>query len=259
MSVRQSVQTRRPRAVRRTRKRAAPTGVSRGPVVTILRMARRLLPPTSPFPEFDDNEELVGWPPDHIYGFGLDAAALDAAVGWLDFGDARSSLAKVRALVAPLTEDGSHIAVANPSGQIGCFTADRWASILFVTRRSQQVRHRDVVEYAARGRDVVKVIGSESLHFCTAYVGLAFSISGNDPVYPPLSLLPFDGCPFHPYCTKRFVPFNPRTARPAELERAVVPEEDSSMFDRGADPPNRLEAARRRVARLQAVPLGDVI
>jgi hypothetical protein len=98
----------------------------------------------------------------------------------------------------------------------------------------------------------VKIIGSRTPHFCTAYVGLVFSISGHDGRYPPLSVLPLGGIPLHVGCTKTLVAFVPELARPADLAAAELSPSDAAVLDARLSAAARLIAARSRAGRIAA-------
>jgi hypothetical protein len=63
-------------------------------------------------------------------------------------------------------------------------------------------------------------VGLVSTHFCTAFLGQVFSLSGKSDKYPAYSELPGGGPPFHPNCSKSTRPFVEELASPAQLEQA---------------------------------------
>ncbi len=78
------------------------------------------------------------------------------------------------------------------------------------------------------GISLVQITGRNSTNFCTAFLGLVCSLSGEQTVegvtYPALSSLPSGGPPFHPNCSKgtaAFVPELVSSGRTAQHARAL--------------------------------------
>jgi hypothetical protein len=73
------------------------------------------------------------------------------------------------------------------------------------TRQASEVaRHERLEELDI---DLVSIIGRISAHFCSAFLGEVFSISGKSSQYAALSELPGGGPPFHPNCSKSTRPY----------------------------------------------------
>lgn len=66
--------------------------------------------------------------------------------------------------------------------------------------------------------DLVMVIGRVSDNFCSAYLGMVFSLSGKSDKYPSIDEI--DGPPFHPNCSKSTRPFVPELASGQQLAAA---------------------------------------
>jgi hypothetical protein len=79
--------------------------------------------------------------------------------------------------------------------------------------------------------DLVSIIGRVSKNFCTAYLGLVFSIGGKSDKYPALTELPSDGPPFHPNCSKSTRPFIPELASGKQLELSEPTADQRKMID----------------------------
>lgn len=78
------------------------------------------------------------------------------------------------------------------------------------------------------GISLVQITGKTSANFCTAFLGLVCSLSGEQTVdgvtYPALASLPSGGPPFHPNCSKgtaAFVPELVSSSRAASHARAL--------------------------------------
>jgi hypothetical protein len=76
----------------------------------------------------------------------------------------------------------------------------------------------------------VTIVGRITPWFCTAYVGKVFSLSGNDPDFPPLDSVPGGGPPFHPNCSKSTAPFIRELASDAQLKASRVDEDLKAML-----------------------------
>ncbi|MCL4221035.1 MAG: hypothetical protein KJZ65_06670 [Phycisphaerales bacterium] len=98
-----------------------------------------------------------------------------------------------------------------------------------------RTRTREATETARHGRlglsgiSLVQITGRVSKNFCTAFIGLVCSLSGEQTVdgvtYPALSSLPNGGAPFHPNCSKStaaYVPELVSAGRVAMHEKASI-------------------------------------
>lgn len=87
-----------------------------------------------------------------------------------------------------------------------------YADIVTRTRMAEAFEASGRARYASVGLRLVRIVGGQSTTFCTAFLGLAVSITGS-PVeidgvtYPTIESLPNGGPPFHPRCTKSTQPF----------------------------------------------------
>ena len=154
---------------------------------------------------------------------GLDQAKLRRVLagGALD-GVPAAALKAVRDLYAKLG-DGKVIEVVNKHGVVMTFEVDHYAGLVYRTAMAEATNTAEIERLVARQAYYVKIIGSNSVHFCTAYVGKVYYIGpGEDPLghFPRIDTLPRGGAPFHPNCSKRYVPFNPATATPAQVDAA---------------------------------------
>lgn len=209
---------------------------------------RKKIPP--PFRVFDE-EELVDWPRDTLYEYAPNMAAIDTlvAAGRKD-GRPRETLKAIHELVLPQAEDGEHVTLGSPDGEVGCLPADTFASLLFQTRNIEMACADKTRQLARSNIDLVTVIGGRSPHFCTAFLGLVFSISGRDHRYPALSLMLRGGCPFHPGCTKSLTAFVPELADSEDMAKAMLPAQDRAILDTSLPDKVRLKAALTRVVRI---------
>lgn len=127
---------------------------------------------------------------------------------------------KLRVELQKVAVDGKVVTVNTRTGEARSFKIDDYADIVLKTKMAEATNLATLERLVERGVDLVRIIGSHSANFCTAFVGHVFSISGTSTIYPDLSSLPRGGPPFHPRCTKRYVAFNEKLATPAEIEAA---------------------------------------
>lgn len=117
---------------------------------------------------------------------------------------------------------GETVTIVDKNGRPIEFDAGTYAELVARTRTREAVEHARHSRLAALGIDVVVIIGRVSNTFCTAYLGKAFSLSGNHPKYPALSSLPNGkGPPFHPRCSKSTRPFVEELATEKQLDDAA--------------------------------------
>lgn len=69
--------------------------------------------------------------------------------------------------------------------------------------------------------------------YCDAYRGQVFSVSGQSSSFPPLSITPQGGPPFHPWCHHYLLPI---TNERAASMKTVLPPGFASLGQRGANP-----------------------
>jgi hypothetical protein len=77
------------------------------------------------------------------------------------------------------------------------------------------------------GSDLVRVSDNPSTigDYCDAYTGRIFSISGNHPTYPHISLIPGGGMPTHPWCHHVFEPVHGEILPPIDQAYLLEPGE----------------------------------
>jgi hypothetical protein len=68
--------------------------------------------------------------------------------------------------------------------------------------------------------NLVTIVGKVSDNFCSAFLGMVFSLDGKSDKYPAYSELPGDGPPFHPSCSKSTRAFVPELATETQLDMA---------------------------------------
>lgn len=84
------------------------------------------------------------------------------------------------------------------------------------------------------GRDLVRISPNPSTigDYCDMYRGKVFSLSGNHPDVPPLSLVPSGNVPMHPWCHHRLLPYDEVGKTSSQLQHASrLPQEfiDAAM------------------------------
>lgn len=212
-------------------------------------MAKRSKP-IAPRPEFD-HAEFVNWTPSALYGQIRSMRQVDLAV--IDSrrsGKPREALKAIQELLVPEAVEREYVLLNSPTGEPGCIPVKLCASLLFATRNTEVARDDCFTRWKRSKIDLVRVIGSRSVNFCTAYVGLVFSISGKSRQYPPVAMMQNGGCPCHVGCTKSFVAYVEELATDAVRSAAILPREDLAIVDPRLSEAMRLEAAKRRTARI---------
>ena len=124
---------------------------------------------------------------------------------------------------------GDTVTIKDKNGDDITFKAGYYAQMVAQTKTRQAVCQARHNRLAQRGIDLVIVVGRVSKNFCTAYLGKAFSISGESKKYPPLDRLPSGGPPFHPNCSKSTAPFIDQLAGEEELA-AAAPDAHTDKF-----------------------------
>jgi len=147
---------------------------------------------------------------------------------------------------------GDFVTITNKNGGQTTFKVGYYAEMVARTKTREAVVTARHETFRNRGIDLVKITGSDSANFCTAFVNKVYSLSGNDPEYPSINVLPGDGPPFHPNCTKSTSPFSRAIASDAQL-RAAKPDalsvpitKDTAALDRQFKDSHGQAAAKQR-------------
>lgn len=152
---------------------------------------------------------------------GLDRAKVARILGGGAIeGIPKPTLQRLRQEMRAIARGGVVEIINRQTGVVTHFKPDTYADLVYQTHMAMAEEAAAHQRYREAGIDLVRIIGSNSTNYCTAFVGKVYSLSGTHPVYPAFSLLPGDGPPFHPRCTKRTIPFNPLLATPAQIEKA---------------------------------------
>ena len=120
------------------------------------------------------------------------------------------------------------------------FDASYYASMVVRTKTREATVVARHGRLADLGLDLVAIVGRISVHFCTAYLGQVYSLSGRSGTYPAYRELPGGGPPFHPNCSKSTRPFVEGLASDRQLDAAQGDDDQPKML--GIDP---AEAQRR--------------
>jgi hypothetical protein len=143
------------------------------------------------------------------------------------------------------------VTIPTRSGGTMTMDARTYADLILQTKGAEAANIATRERLASKGINYVKIIGSDSANFCTAFVNKAYYTGpGADPLglYPHINELPRGGAPFHPRCTKRYVAFIPKLASPAELEKAKPNDETKRLHGVGRDEAQQRYATRKRSA-----------
>ncbi len=146
-----------------------------------------------------------------INALGLDKAKVRELIarGTIE-GQPKATLSALRKICQGAADKEGKLWVMKKDGEAMAFDPHSYADMVFQTRSAESANIATLERLDDKGVHYVKIIGSNSSNFCTAFVGKVYwSGTGEDPqgLYPSLRLLPDGGPPFHPRCTKRFVAF----------------------------------------------------
>lgn len=125
----------------------------------------------------------------------------EVAVG-LTVGEATiDTRGRVARLLRKQFRDGI-VSVVGSDGRRYSFPLDTYAAMVAQSTKAQAQSVATIRRANEAGMDLVRVTPNPSTtgDWCDAYRGRVFSISGADPVYPPLAAIPNGGPPFHPWC-----------------------------------------------------------
>jgi hypothetical protein len=149
---------------------------------------------------------------------------------------------------------GETVVIINKNGEPMEFEPRDYAERVIRTRT------REVMVDAQHDRlreldiDTVIIIGKVSDNFCTAFLGQAFSLSGQSKEYPPLDSLPDGGPPFHVKCSKGTRAFVPELASQKEIDRAEILDDSEKLLasdskgNWSTDPRDRMSQAEAQKA-----------
>jgi hypothetical protein len=112
------------------------------------------------------------------------------------------------------------VQVRDKNGDMINFDAGYYASMVVRTKTREATVHARHQRLRQLGLDLVSIVGLVSTHFCTAFLGQVFSLSGRSDKYPAYSELPGGGPPFHPNCSKSTRPFVEELASETQLDQA---------------------------------------
>jgi ADP-ribosyltransferase exoenzyme len=170
----------------------------------------------------------------------------------------KHTLAELRKRCQAVADKDGKLWVVNKHGEAMSFDPQTYADLVFQTANAEAVNIATQERLKSKGINYVKIIGSNSANFCTAFVGKVYYIGeGTDPLglYPHIRELPRGGAPFHPRCTKRYVAFIPKLATRKEIEQAKPNDETKRLHGVGRDEAQqRYEGGRKSGPKKQSSP-----
>lgn len=181
---------------------------------------------------------------------GLDSAAVNRMLaGGTIEGVPRSTLRDLKAMVQKAAIDGKIVTVNNRTGAKMSFKPAYYAELVYQTKLAETTNIATVQRLRERKIQYVKIIGSNSRRFCTAFVGRAFYIGdGADPRFgfPHIRELHRGGPPFHPRCTKRYTAFVPGLQSPEQIEAAKLKPNERELLGKPAGDAQRTFESQER-------------
>lgn len=165
----------------------------------------------------------------------LDSADVNRllAGGALD-GDPKGTLRELKKLIKAAAIDGRIVTVNRSTGVAMDFEPGYYAELVYQTKMAETTNIATVTRLQAKKIYHVKILGSNSRNFCTAFVGRVFYTGeGTDPHgFPHISRLPRGGAPFHPRCTKRYTAFVVALQTPEAIEDARLRLHERVLLDK---------------------------
>lgn len=182
------------------------------------------------------------------------------AGGTLD-GKPKAALRELKKLVQKAAIDGKIVTVNRNTGKMRSFKPDYYAEMVFQTKLAETTNVATIQRLRDKKILYVKIIGSSSRNFCTAFVGRVFYIGdGNDPKYgfPHIRQLPRGGPPFHPRCTKRFVAFIPALQGEEAIEKARLKPNEQELLNKPSSEAQKVfEASQKNTRSNKTIPPGS--
>lgn len=181
------------------------------------------------------------------HALGLDAKEVDRLMaGETLSGRAPQALRELRKMTRAAAIDGKLITVNPRTGEERQFKPDFYADLVFQTKLAEATNIATLERLREKKIAYVRIIGSDSTNFCTAFVGKVYYIGeGKDPGgdYPNITELPRGGAPFHPRCTKRYVAFVPGLATQKQKDEGKpTPETEKLHGESVADAQRKFES-----------------
>jgi hypothetical protein len=153
-------------------------------------------------------------------------------------GKPKETLRELKGLVQKAAIEGKIVTVNTRTGVTMSFDPDYYAEMVFQTKLAETTNVATIQRLRDRKIFYVKIIGSNSRNFCTAFVGRAFYIGdGADPKYgfPHVRELPRGGPPFHPRCTKRYTAFSPALQGAEAIEKAKLKPNERELLGKDSN------------------------
>lgn len=159
-----------------------------------------------------------------INALGLDKQAVRDLIarGTIE-GNPRAALGQLRRWATAAADADGKLWVMKRDGEAMAFDPRSYADMVFQTRSAESANIATLERLDDKGVHYVKITGSNSANFCTAFVGkVYYTGNGEDPqgLFPHLRELPSGGAPFHPRCTKRYVAFIVEMMSATQIEAA---------------------------------------
>lgn len=161
----------------------------------------------------------------------LRAALLAGAAG-------AAVVASVRALVAERLREGM-LELLGANGKMYRYDLGYYLSLAATGMKGALQSGLVLGASRALGLDLVQVSSQPSTigDYCDLYRGKVFSVSGTHPIFPPLSVAPSKGTPFHPWCHHTMSLFDDsRMTAQQKRELAAIPKEFLDLGRRGSGP-----------------------
>lgn len=117
-------------------------------------------------------------------------------------------IAKIQATLRERFREGV-ISILGKNGRYYNFSLDYYGQMVATRVRYETMTRATMQACQQNGWDLVMVSPNPSTigDYCDEYRGKVFSLSGQSPVYPSVSMLPGGTAPMHPHCRHYLIPF----------------------------------------------------
>lgn len=144
------------------------------------------------------------------------------------------------------------VSVLGSDGKRYRFGFDFYSAMVAQNTRAQASATAAILRARQTGHDLVRVSANKSLHgdWCDAYRGRVYSLSGENPIYPWVGMIPNGGPPFHPWCRHSMDIFIPEF-HSEEERRAFANTQSRFLMKPSEKSPNRVIRAWNEAVRLE--------
>lgn len=142
------------------------------------------------------------------------------AQGFIETGSIRGSIKRNQQELLKKSLDGKYITVIDKNGEPEQWKIKSYSELVARTKLAETATQATINTVMSVGGDLVQVSSHNTLTlYDSQFEGKIYSLSGNDPNFPPASDLP----PFHPYCLHSIsIVFRQALQRDGTLDKQIA-------------------------------------